>query len=195
MATNNAGKVAEFRERLSQSGLKLLTPDELAVDFHVEENGSTYEENARLKAREALRLTGLPALGDDSGIEVDALGGAPGLRSARFAGDNADDKANRDLLLGRLADAADRRARFRCLLVLALPSGEEHVFEGACEGRIALSESGDRGFGYDPIFVPDGYEQTMAELAPEVKNRISHRGRAVAAAGPVLTSLSGVSER
>ncbi|HET9200857.1 MAG TPA: RdgB/HAM1 family non-canonical purine NTP pyrophosphatase [Dehalococcoidia bacterium] len=190
VATNNAGKVVEFRELLGESGLTVITPGDLGYEFEVDETGRTYVENARLKAREALRLTGLPSLGDDSGIEVDALDGAPGLRSARYAGEGANDRDNRELLLSQLDGVNERSARFRCLLVLAFTAADEHVFEGVCEGEIARREAGDLGFGYDPIFVPEGYEQTMAELAPKVKNRISHRGRAVAAALPALRSLA-----
>jgi XTP/dITP diphosphohydrolase len=178
VATNNAGKVGEFRRLLAGSRWTLVTPAESGVSLDVAETGSTYQENARAKAHEASRLTGMAALGDDSGIEVDALGGAPGIRSARFAGEAAGDAANRRLLLERLAGRDDRRARFRCILV-AVMEGEEVVAEGACEGTIASEERGDLGFGYDPIFVPEGLEQTMAELPPEEKDRVSHRGRAV----------------
>jgi XTP/dITP diphosphohydrolase len=179
VATNNRGKAAEFERLFAQSGLKPLTLTDLGVQLTIAEDGESYEENARLKAHEALRLTGRPSLGDDSGIEVDALGGAPGLKSARFAGDDANDAANRRLLLERLGDRQERTARFRCVLVAALAEGEELTAEGVCEGEIAREERGDLGFGYDPIFVPEGLDLTMAELPPAKKDEISHRGRAV----------------
>jgi XTP/dITP diphosphohydrolase len=189
LATNNGAKVAEFSRMLAGSGWTLRTPREVGFVLDVEESGSTYAENANLKAYAAARRSGLVALGDDSGIEVDALGGAPGLLSARYAGSPSDDAANRDKLLSALAGASDRRARFRCFLVVAAPSGEGKTFEGTVEGTIAEAERGDRGFGYDPLFVPLGYVETVAELSPSVKDRLSHRGRALQAALPYLAEL------
>jgi XTP/dITP diphosphohydrolase len=147
------------------------------------ETGATYAENAAVKARAVVAALGAAALGDDSGIEVDALGGAPGIRSARYAGESAGDAGNNARLLAALSGrpAAERGARFRCVLALARPGGGETIVDGTCEGRILDAPRGDRGFGYDPLFLPDGQSLTFAELPPGVKNRISHRARAAAA--------------
>jgi XTP/dITP diphosphohydrolase len=147
------------------------------------ESGESYGENALRKARAVQAALGLPALGDDSGIEVDALGGAPGIRSARYAGPAAGDAENNARLLSALAgrSGGERSARFRCVLALVRSAGEELVVEGVCEGRILETPAGDRGFGYDPLFVPEGETLTFAQLPAAVKNRISHRARAAAA--------------
>jgi XTP/dITP diphosphohydrolase len=157
---------------------------------HVDEVGETYLENARLKARAAAAALKLPALADDSGIEVDALGGKPGPRSARYAGEDATDEQNLDALLSALRGipAAGRTARYRCLAVLAFPDGNETHAEGACEGGLIGTGRGLGGFGYDPAFVPVGWDQTMAELTPEQKDRISHRGRALRALRALVTA-------
>jgi XTP/dITP diphosphohydrolase len=149
----------------------------------VEETGETYLDNARLKARAVAAAIGEPALADDSGIEVDALGGRPGPRSARFAGDGASDLENLQELIRAVkgVPAAGRTARYRCVALLAVPGGEEVVAEGTCEGVLVPRPSGSRGFGYDPIFVPAGWDRTMAELTDQEKDRISHRGRALRA--------------
>ena len=156
-----------------------------------EETGSTYLENARLKAEAGAAALGLPALADDSGIEVDALGGRPGPRSARFAGEDATDERNLQELIRALkgVPGSGRTARYRCLAVLASPDGEEVSAEGICEGILLTKPRGSRGFGYDPIFVPAGWEETMAELTDEAKDRISHRGRALRALRDVLEAL------
>ena len=147
----------------------------------VEETGETYLDNARLKARAVAAAIGEPALADDSGIEVDALGGRPGPRSARFAGDGASDLENLQELIRAVkgVPTAGRTARYRCVALLAVPGGEEIVAEGTCEGVLVPRPSGSRGFGYDPIFVPAGWDRTMAELTDRQKDRISHRGRAL----------------
>jgi XTP/dITP diphosphohydrolase len=164
-ATTNRGKLAELR---AESGVTLP---------HVEETGATYLDNALLKARALAAASGLPALADDSGLEVDALGGAPGVRSARYAGEEATDEANNRKLLDALAGAGQRTARFRCVLVLVIPSGETLTADGVLEGTIGTGPKGKNGFGYDPLFVlPDG--RHVAELAPEEKMRISHRAMA-----------------
>jgi XTP/dITP diphosphohydrolase len=149
----------------------------------VEETGSTYLENARMKAEATAAALGVPALADDSGIEVDALGGRPGSRSARFAGDDATDERNLEELIRALkgVPGSGRTARYRCVAVLAIPGGRELHAEGVCEGTLVSKPRGARGFGYDPIFVPAGWDQTMAELTDEEKDRISHRGRALRA--------------
>ncbi|MEX2237570.1 MAG: RdgB/HAM1 family non-canonical purine NTP pyrophosphatase [Dehalococcoidia bacterium] len=192
VATNNRGKAEEFRRLLGPEGWTVRTPRDLGLNFEVDESGATYEENARLKAIAASRLACLPALGDDSGIEVAALGGEPGLRSARFAGDGASDAANRARLLEKLASQRDRAACFVCVLVLTA-ADDEQVFRGEVKGVIVASERGAGGFGYDPIFQPAGQEMTMAELSSAVKDELSHRGRAVQAALPALRALRSAS--
>lgn len=180
LATANPGKVVELREILGDRFELIARPEEVP---DVVEDADTFEGNARLKAMALAKATGLAALADDSGLEVDALDGAPGVRSARFAGEGAGDDANTARLLDRLRDvtaASARTARFRCVLVLHRPDGSEIVASGACEGRIASEPSGEGGFGYDPVFVPDdGGGRTFAEMPDSEKNRISHRGRAL----------------
>jgi len=179
LGTKNPNKVREITEIFADlPGVQFLTFHECPFS-DVLEDGRTFEENARKKAQEICAQTGLPVLAEDSGLEVFALGGAPGVRSARFAGSSKDDRANIEKLLDALQGVSDRRARFRCVAVLALPTGEEFVSEGALEGRISAAPAGTSGFGYDPVFIPDGYEQTLAELGPQIKNRISHRRRAL----------------
>jgi XTP/dITP diphosphohydrolase len=156
----------------------------------VEETGSTYLENALLKARAGAAALGEPALADDSGIEVDALGGRPGPRSARFAGEDATDQQNLDELIRALKGipGSGRTARYRCLAVLAFPDGREVHAEGTCEGTLVGRPRGTRGFGYDPIFVPEGRDETMAQISDEEKDRLSHRGRALRALGETLAA-------
>jgi XTP/dITP diphosphohydrolase len=199
IATNNRGKVREYEELLAGCGFELVTPGDLGLDFHPDETGMTYAENARLKAFEASRMSGLTALADDSGIEVDALDGRPGLYSARYAGADrmSDDIAETEqlrLLLGELDHAADadRTARFVCAIAIAVPGREPRIVEAAWEGSIARAPRGEQGFGYDPVFVVRGYGgKTSAELPPDEKNRISHRGQAAAKALDILKELSG----
>ena len=156
----------------------------------VEETGMTLEENARLKATSLVSVTELPVLAEDSGLEVVALGGAPGVRSARFAGAGKDYRRNNEKLLKLLAGVEDRRARFRAVAALALPDGRIWLAEGVLEGEIALAPRGSGGFGYDPLFIPLGDSRTLAELAPEEKDRISHRRRALERLRPLLASLA-----
>ena len=180
LATHNPNKVRELSQMLP--GWEVA-----AEDSGAEETAETFVGNARLKARAlAARHTGAWILADDSGLEVAALGGAPGVRSARYAGRDGDAPANNALLLANLKGVADRTARFTCAIVLIDPEGREHVVEGHCPGRILESPAGAGGFGYDPLFVPDGRDRTFAELPPEEKNAISHRGRALAAARRIL---------
>jgi XTP/dITP diphosphohydrolase len=143
------------------------------------EDGDTFEANAVKKAVEIARATGCWALADDSGLEVDALGGAPGVYSARYAGEPCSNEANNEKLLRELAGRENRAARFRCVIALSDPEGNARTVDGDCRGSIAHRERGTGGFGYDPLFVPDGYNETYAELSPEVKHSISHRGRAL----------------
>jgi len=193
IATNNPGKVREYEELLQDlHGVELTFPAQEGLNLEVEESGETFEENARLKAVAHARASGLPTLADDSGLEVDALDGAPGVRSARYAGPGASDVDRYRRLLAALAGvpAGRRSARFRCVVALALPEGSVHTAEGTCEGEIGHDPRGEFGFGYDPVFIVAGQERrTMAELEPEVKNRISHRARAVQAMLPDLPRL------
>ena len=191
VGTNNPGKVREYEELLIDLPvtLEITFPVREGLTLEVEESGETFEENARIKALAYSQASGLIALADDSGLEVDALGGAPGVHSARYAGPAATDADRYRKLLDALADSPEgqRRARFRCVVAIALPDGTVHTAEGICEGEIGFAPRGEHGFGYDPVFIVEGYAgHTMAELAPEVKNEISHRGRAVAAIKSVL---------
>ena len=180
IATNNAHKVTEFRRILGGPDVTLLTPADAGIEVDVEETGATFEENARLKARAFCAASGLPSLADDSGIEVDALGGRPGVRSARYGGDGLDDADRVLLLLDELADVPDeqRTCRYGVVLVLVRPDGSEEVVNGACEGRAAFAPTGANGFGYDPIFYVPRFSRTMAQLDPGEKDAISHRGQA-----------------
>jgi XTP/dITP diphosphohydrolase len=183
LATNNRDKVREFREMLRRSGLGLEA--RCLADFPgcaaVPEDGETFAENAAKKALAAAHATGRLALGDDSGIEVDALAGHPGIRSARFAGEGATDEDNNEKLLALLRDVPERRrqARFVCCIAIADPEKVLDVAEGSCAGSIVMKRRGSGGFGYDPLFQPLEYHKTFAELPSGVKNRISHRARAL----------------
>lgn len=182
IATNNKGKLKEIKSLLNIPEIDFLTFSEAGVkNFYADEIYDTYLKNALLKAKKASELTGLPAIADDSGLEVDALDGAPGVYSARFAGEEASDEKNIEKLLRLLEGVNDenRTARFRCLAVAYFP--EEDIYftaEGVCEGKIIKEKKGNMGFGYDPVFVPEGYEETFAELGEGVKNKISHRSKA-----------------
>jgi len=176
LASGNAHKLSEISGLL---GIRLRSLKELSDPPALEETGTTFEENALIKARGLRDATGQWALADDSGLCVDALGGAPGVYSARFAGPQADDAANNLKLLRELEKGEDRSAAFVCVLALCGPGGEEWVVRGTCRGSIARQPSGDRGFGYDPLFHPEGYTGSFAELGEEVKQRESHRARAL----------------
>jgi XTP/dITP diphosphohydrolase len=182
IASRNAGKIREIRRICADWPAELLTFED--VDWpDVEETEDSYLGNAMLKARAVAETTGVAALADDSGIEVDALGGKPGPRSARFAGENASDAENLTALLQALAGVpgGGRTARYRAVAVVAWPGGESVHAEATCEGTITKKPRGEGGFGYDPAFLPEGWDRTMAELAPEDKDRISHRGRSLRA--------------
>ncbi|MEN8240992.1 MAG: RdgB/HAM1 family non-canonical purine NTP pyrophosphatase [Chloroflexota bacterium] len=193
IASNNSGKVKEFHQLLAAlENVTLVTPIELGISLTVEESGSSYLENARLKAEAFSEASGLIALGDDSGLEVDALDGAPGLYSARYsARPGADDADRRRYLLDNLSGKPRPwTARFQASLVIAIPGEQTRPeFAGVCEGEIIPTERGVNGFGYDPIFFIPAEEYTMAQLSDQKKNLISHRGRAVAAALPALKAL------
>ncbi len=195
LATRNRHKVGELHAILADAGLEL---DIVGADAYpevpdVKETGVTFAENALLKAHALAKATGLPAVADDSGLCVDVLGGAPGIFSARWSGRHGDDRANLDLLLAQLADIADphRGAHFACAAALALPDGREHVVEGRLRGTLRHTPAGRGGFGYDPILQPDGETRTCAELTPDEKNAISHRGKAFRALAPILRAHLG----
>ena len=181
VSTRNAHKLVEIRQILGPS-FELLDLSSVPALGEVEETGTTFEENAALKALAASAHFDGWVLADDSGLEVDALGGAPGVYSARFSGEGATDVTNRALLLEKLATvpAHERSARFRCVIALARGGEVLAHFSGSVEGAIISSEKGEGGFGYDPLFVPEGFGETFAELGAETKNRLSHRGRALA---------------
>jgi XTP/dITP diphosphohydrolase len=190
IASNNAGKVAEFRDLLADCGWEIVAPRDVGVELDVHETGRSYEDNARLKARAFAQASGLPALADDSGLEVDALGGEPGPLHHEKGWDGANNDERIQILLRALDGRSDRRARFRAVIVVAFPDGRELVAEGVCEGEIALAPVGTGGFGYDPIFHLPEHGRTMAELTPAQKNSISHRARAAEAIKPRLKSLA-----
>ncbi|MFT4164236.1 MAG: RdgB/HAM1 family non-canonical purine NTP pyrophosphatase [Microlunatus sp.] len=185
LATHNAKKLAELRRLVAAAGLAVtvLGLSDLPAYDEPAETETTFEGNALIKARAAVAHTGRVALADDSGIAVDRLNGMPGVRSARWAGGGAGDAENNELLLRQLDDVPDpdRTARFVCAMALVTPDGQEVVRHGVVEGRLLCAPRGENGFGYDPLFVPDGYAQTTAELDPAAKDAISHRGRAVRA--------------
>jgi XTP/dITP diphosphohydrolase len=186
LATRNQGKVAELQRILAD--VDLLDAEQAGVP-DVEETGRTFADNALLKARAAVASSGLPAIADDSGLAVDALGGEPGVRSARYAGAHGDDEANLRLVLERMEGVADRAARFVCAAVLVAPDGREWVAEGTVEGVLTEAPRGSGGFGYDPIFVPRGSQRTTAEMTPHEKDAISHRGKAFRALKPAVAEL------
>ncbi|MCH8292014.1 XTP/dITP diphosphatase [Candidatus Poribacteria bacterium] len=189
LATRNLGKVRELGEMLSdQRKVEILSLRDFSDAPQIVEDGETYQENARKKATQIAEHTGYLTLGDDSGLEVDALNGAPGVHSARYAGENASDAQRIEKLLDALKDVPDdqRTARFKCAIAIAEPEGQSKVVVGVCEGKIIRESRGVHGFGYDPVFVPAGYDQTFAELGDEVKNRISHRAKALRMASKVL---------
>jgi XTP/dITP diphosphohydrolase len=192
LATNNAKKLAELRRIVAAEApnVQILGLADVASYPEPAESERTFEGNALLKARACVAATGLPALADDSGLAVDVLNQLPGVRSARWAGPSSTDEENNALLLRQLEDVppAERTARFICAMALVLPDGTEHVRLGEMRGRLAVSAAGHHGFGYDPLFVAEGYTMTNGELEPSAKDAISHRGRAVRAILPVLIS-------
>ncbi|MDO5000238.1 MAG: RdgB/HAM1 family non-canonical purine NTP pyrophosphatase [Bacteroidales bacterium] len=198
-ATANAGKLREAAEVLGP-GFEIVSPASLGITEDIPETGSTLQENSLQKARYLFERTGLPCFADDTGLEVDALGGAPGIYSARYAGPGHDHQKNMEKLLAELEkleipdqvrnDERFRRARFRTVVTLILADGEPRFFEGVCEGSIAREKRGTGGFGYDPVFLPDAYPgRTLAEVSEEEKNAVSHRGRAIRAMAAWLKSV------
>ncbi|MDP9430584.1 MAG: RdgB/HAM1 family non-canonical purine NTP pyrophosphatase [Actinomycetota bacterium] len=195
LATRNPGKLAELQRLLASSvpGVAVVGLRDVSEYPEAPETGATFAENALLKAREAVRYTGLPAVADDSGLTVDALNGMPGVLSARWAGRHGDDPANTALLLGQLADIPDERrgAAFVCAAAVVTPDGAERVLERSWRGQVVREGRGSNGFGYDPVFLPDGLERTAAELTAAEKDARSHRGQAFAALVPLVRELLG----
>lgn len=179
VSTRNRDKFREISGLFLNSGIELLFIGEMVPDLVIEEDGKTIEENAVKKAKEGTKATGLLTLSEDSALEIEFLKGAPGVYSSRFAGQRATYRENYEKVLQLMEGVRKRRAVFRCIYALSEPEGKVYTFEGRCEGRIAISPKGRDGFGYDPIFIPLGYDKTFAELGIEVKNRISHRAKAI----------------
>ena len=188
IATRNAGKLREISGLIAGGPFRTVSLAEVGIDRDVEETGETFEANAILKASTYARLSGLPTLADDSGLEVDALGGEPGVRSARYAGDDATDADRVAFLLGRLQNegVGPWPARFRCVIAIAWRHDRIELHEGVCEGMVIDSPRGSNGFGYDPVFLIPGLGRTMAELSQYEKSRVSHRGMAVGKAAAAL---------
>jgi XTP/dITP diphosphohydrolase len=195
LATRNPDKLAELRRILAAARVNVAVTDlDEAPDMpEVAETGRTFADNALLKARAVAAFTGLPVVADDSGLCVDALNGMPGVLSARWSGRHGDDAANLRLVLGQISDvpAGQRGAHFACAAALVLPAGAEHVAEGTVHGSLTDAPRGSNGFGYDPIFVPEGSQLTTAQMSAEAKDQISHRGRALRALAPVIAALLG----
>jgi XTP/dITP diphosphohydrolase len=187
VATKNWGKFDEIRKALDEIGVRVFSMRDVHIEIENEECGRTYKENAIKKAVEAAKRSGIISLADDSGLEIDALHGMPGINSSRFAGADADDRERNSKVLEMMRGipSGKRGARFRCVIAIAEPQGKLYTCEGVCEGEIAESIRGDKGFGYDPIFIPTQgtgtgtYGQTFGELGPEIKNKISHRAKAL----------------
>ena len=193
LATRNSGKIREISGMLEgQNGVELLSLRNYPDAPDVVEDGKTYEENAIKKASTLANYTGHLTIADDSGLEVDALDGAPGVHSARYAGENASDQDRIAKLLGALQDVPDdqRSARFICVVAIAEPLSESEIVRGVCEGHISHMPRGETGFGYDPVFVPMGYDKTFAELGGNIKNQISHRAKALGMARKILSEIN-----
>ena len=181
LASKNSHKLVEMRDILSQLGVEVVLESDVGIDVDVEETGTTFEENAFLKAHAVMEASGLPAIADDSGLCVDALGGAPGVYSARYGGPGLDDAGRYRLLLDNLRGQLDRRGKFVSAICCCFPNGDRVEARGECPGTIAYAPKGEGGFGYDPVFFIPGLKKTFAQLTPEEKNAISHRGLALRA--------------
>ena len=179
LATHNPGKLREVGEILKDFGIEVVSPRDLGLTVDVEETGTTFAENAMLKAKAICKAANLPAIADDSGLCVDALGGAPGVYSARYGGEGLDDKGRYMLLLSSLRGAPTRAAHFTCAVACAFPNGDTLTAEGRCDGSIAYAPLGEGGFGYDPVFLLPGTGKTFGQLSQEEKSAVSHRGRAL----------------
>lgn len=181
-ATQNKHKIVEINAITKEFGFEILSRDDAGVpDIEIEEDGQTFEENSEKKAKEIMKMCGRCTIADDSGLMVDTLDGAPGVISARFSGENATDQSNNEKLLSLLAgvELKDRGARFVSVITMVYPDGNKIVARGECRGHIIYEPRGNNGFGYDPLFVPEGYDQTFGELSAEEKNKISHRAKAL----------------
>jgi XTP/dITP diphosphohydrolase len=180
LATRNQGKISEFKVLLSNFDIEIRSLNDFGPIPGIVEDGKTFEDNAYKKAHSTARVIGFPALADDSGLVVEALGGAPGVHSARYAGEGAKDEANNRKLLKVMEGVADRKAAFECVIAIAVPRGPALIYEGRCEGQIATRMTGTNGFGYDPVFYYPPLKKTFAQMSREEKNRVSHRGKAMA---------------
>ena len=193
LATGNKHKLCELKSLLQGLPYDMVSPADIGINIKIDEAGDSLEENARLKAITMAKISRLLTLADDSGLEVDALGGKPGVLSARYAGENASDADRISRLLSQLKDVLQekRKAKFRCVIAIATPKGESKLCSGECHGYITLEPRGEHGFGYDPVFYLPELSKTMAELLPEAKNRVSHRGQAAREAFSLLLKLKG----
>ncbi len=183
VATNNKGKMREFNKILGELGIECVSLKDMGITVDVEENGETFLENAKIKAEEIFKITGIPTVSDDSGLEVDALFGEPGVYSARYSGVHGDDEANNRLVLKKLENVPDekRSARFKCAIYLVISEDKHYFAEGAAEGFILHEKRGENGFGYDPLFFSSDLKKGFAEASDEEKNSVSHRGKALRA--------------
>ncbi len=181
VATNNMGKLREFNKILGELGIECVSLKDMGINIDVEEDGKTFLENAKIKAEEVFKIAGIPTVSDDSGLEVDALFGEPGVYSARYAGVHGDDEANNRLLLEKLKDVPDekRSARFKCAIYLVMSEDKHYFSEGSAEGFILHSKKGENGFGYDPLFFSSDLKKGFAQASDEEKNSVSHRGKAL----------------
>lgn len=181
VATNNMGKLREFNKILGELGIECVSLKDMGINIDVEEDGKTFLENAKIKAEEVFKIAGIPTVSDDSGLEVDALSGEPGVYSARYAGVHGDDEANNRLLLEKLKDVPDekRSARFKCAIYLVMSEDKHYFSEGSAEGFILHSKKGENGFGYDPLFFSSDLKKGFAQASDEEKNSVSHRGKAL----------------
>ena len=191
LASHNPGKLAEMQSILSGYGVEVVSPAEVGVSLEVEETGGTFAENAMLKAKAYCEASGLPAIADDSGLCVDALNGGPGVYSARYGGEDLDDRGRCMLLLSNLRGQTTRAAHFSCAIACAFPDGRTLTAEGRCDGAIAFAPLGDGGFGYDPLFLLTEKGKTFGQLSPEEKSAVSHRGKALAAFAAELGACLG----
>ena len=180
LATRNEGKISEFKELIAGFGIDIKSLKDFGPIPLVEEDGATFEDNAYKKASFTAKVLGIPALADDSGLMVGALGGMPGVRSARYGGEGATDRENNHKLLEVMKDVEDRDASFMCIIAIAVPAGPALIYEGKCDGHITREPMGENGFGYDPLFYFPPLKKTFAQMGPEEKNQVSHRGKAMA---------------
>ena len=180
LATRNEGKISEFKDLIAGFGIEIKSLKDFGPIPMVEEDGATFEDNAYKKASFTAKVLGVPALADDSGLMVGALGGMPGVRSARYAGEDATDRENNHKLLEVMKDEEERDASFMCIIAIAVPAGPALIYEGRCDGRITREPMGENGFGYDPVFYFPPLKKTFAQMGSEEKNHVSHRGKAMA---------------